>query len=122
MNRLAAASAAALLLGCGSLPTVTGDVAILEVTPPPSLTVDVDQTLQFSARTLDKNGHEVEAPVSWHTPDTTITIGASTGLVTGITAGTGRVQAMVGEDRDHQLVSEFVTVTVRASTTSAAPR
>jgi len=115
----AAALAAALLVGCGSLPTVTGDVAFLEVTPPASLTVKVGEHLQFSARTLDKQGHELDVPVTWHTSDTTITVNTTTGDVKGAKVGTGKVQAAVGAN---ELVSNFYIVTVQAATTLPAPQ
>ena len=45
-------------------------------------------------------------------------VGATTGVVTGILVGTGRVQAFVDDDR---LVSDFIIVTVQARPAGAAP-
>jgi hypothetical protein len=44
-------------------------------------------------------------------------VGDTTGVVTGILVGTGRVQAFVDDDR---LVSDFVIVTVQARPTGGA--
>jgi uncharacterized protein YjdB len=96
--------------GCGDLPTTSEGVAVLEVQPPASTTIEVGGTLQFSARTLDQAGNPLEVPVRWRTPDTTISVGETTGLVTGLFPGKGRVQAVVGDD---ELVSNFVEVTVQ---------
>jgi len=111
MTRLPGLLAFALgTFGCGDLPTTSEGVAVLEVQPPANTTIDVGGTLQFSARTLDASGNPVEVAVRWRTPDTTISVGETTGLVTGLFPGEGRVQAAVGND---ELVSTFVRVTVR---------
>jgi len=97
-------------LACGDLPTTSEGVAILEVQPPANTTIEVGDTLQFRARTLDQAGNPLEVSVRWRTPDTTISVGETTGLVTGLLAGRGRVQAVVGDD---ELISNFVNVTVQ---------
>ncbi len=51
--------------------------------------------LQLEARALDRDGNPVAEPISWRTPDATLTVDA-TGLVTGVAAGPGRVQAFAG--------------------------
>jgi len=117
VTRVAAAALAAVIVGCGSLPTTTEDVAFLEIRPPLSLIVVVGDTLRFGARALDKAGDPIDVPIHWRTPDTTISIGDTTGLVTGLFAGTGRVQAYIGDD---ELVSDFIAVTVQAPVASAA--
>jgi hypothetical protein len=119
VNRVAAAVLAAVIGGCGSLPTTSEDVAFLEIRPPAILVVDVGDTLQFSARPLDKAGNPVDVTVHWRTPDTTISVGDTTGLVVGISAGPGRVQAYVGQD---ELVSDLITVTVKVPAATVAPR
>lgn len=118
MNRVAAAVLAAVIGGCGSLPTTSEDVAFLEIRPPATLIVDVGDTLHFGARALDKAGNPVDVTVHWRTPDTTISVGDTTGLVVGITEGPGRLQAYVGDD---ELVSDLITVTVHAAAASARP-
>ncbi len=100
----------AALAGCGQLP-VTGDgVVALEVTQPVSLTLAAGASVQLEARALDRNGDEVASTVSWSTPDTTVVVDATTGLVTGVAeSGTGRVQASVGT-----LHSDLITFTLTA--------
>lgn len=109
MKQFRGALLAALLAGCGKLPTTTDGVAFLEIVPPTTLTLEVGATLRFVARALDREGQPVDVQVIWRTPDTTISID-ETGLVTGVSAGTGRVQAAVGESE--RLVSDFISLTV----------
>ena len=111
VGRAAFATGVLGLLGCGNLPPTSEGVAFLEIQPPSTTTIKVGDTLQFRARALDRAGNPLEVLVRWRTPDTTITVGDTTGLVVGVSAGTGRVQAVVGED---ELVSDFVNVTVQA--------
>ena len=47
-------------------------------------------------RALDSNGDSVAAPIVWSVADTTVTVDPSTGLVTGVAPGVGRVVASVG--------------------------
>ena len=98
-----------LLSGCGDLPTTTEGVAFLEIRPPTTTTLTVGDSVQFTARALDREGLPLEVAVLWRTPDTTITVGETTGVVTGLLAGTGRVQAVIG---DNELVSTFVSLTI----------
>lgn len=97
--------AVAALAGCSNL-TEQGGVAGLEIRVPRPATVEVGQTIQLSARALDRQGDSVAAAVTWLTPDTTVTI-TPDGRLTGRTSGTARVQAGVGT-----IVSDFVTFTV----------
>jgi len=99
------------VLGCGNLSTTSEGVAFLEVQPPSSTTLRVGDTVQFTARTLDASAQPIEVSVLWRTPDSTISVGPSTGLVVARFTGTGRVQAVVG---DEELVSDFVTLTITA--------
>jgi uncharacterized protein YjdB len=116
--RLAALlSLAGLLASCGDLPTTSEGVAFLEVMPPPSTTLRVGDTVRFGARTLDASGNPIAVSVLWRTPDTTITVDPATGIVVGRFAGSGRVQAVVGNE---ELVSNFVTLTVQAAPSSTA--
>jgi hypothetical protein len=97
---------------CGSLPTTGEGVAFLELRLPVSLTITVSDSLRIGARALDKAGDPVAAVIHWRTPDTaTVSVGDTSGVVTGLAPGTGRVQAFIGDD---ELVSDFVTVTVQA--------
>jgi uncharacterized protein YjdB len=104
--------AAALLFGCGNLPTTSEGVAYLEILPPAILKIDIGATTQFSARALDQSGAPVDGVVvRWRSPDATIVVDDTSGVVTGVSPGTGRVQAWVGEE---ELVSNFFSVTVIA--------
>jgi hypothetical protein len=105
-------------LGCGNLSTTSEGVSFLEVQPPSSTTLHVGDTVQFTARTLDASGEPITVNVLWRTPDTTITVGPSTGTVIGRFTGTGRVQAVVG---DEELVSDFITLTITAAPTPTPP-
>ncbi len=117
MTRRSAALLAALLSGgCSGLPTTSEGVAFLEVYPSVTVTIEVGGTYQFTARTLDKSRNPIDVAVHWRTPDTTITVGETTGLVTGVSKGDGRVQAVVGSN---ELVSDFVTVKVTEPATPA---
>ncbi len=105
---------AAGFAACGGLPTTSEGIAFLEIQPPASTTLHVGDTVQFAARTLDASGNPIEVPVTWRTPDTTITVEPTTGRVVGQFTGSGRVQAVVG---DEELVSNFVTLTIQAAPT-----
>jgi uncharacterized protein YjdB len=97
---------------CGNLPTTSEGVAFLELRPPAILTITVGDSLRIGARALDQAGQPVAVVIHWRTPDTTtVSVGDTSGVVTGRAAGTGRVQAVIGDD---ELVSDFVTVTVQA--------
>lgn len=109
MRRLAGALFAALLAGCGNLPTTVDGVAYLEIIPPRTLTLEVGATLRIVARALDRDGQPVDVPITWRTPDATVSVD-DTGLVTGLSVGPGRVQASVGDSQ--RLVSEFIALTV----------
>lgn len=107
MSRGAGLLALTALLGCSSLTKVDGGLVAIEVTMPSSDTVEVGQTLQLSARVLNADNEAVTVPIVWRTPDATVSVDSVTGLVTGVTAGIGRVQAISGS-----LVSELVALTV----------
>ena len=110
MTRYAGVFFATLLLsGCSSLPTSEDGVAVLEVIPPANLTIEVGATLQITARALDADGEPVDVVITWRTADTTVTVD-ETGLVTGVSAGKGRIQARI--DGNDRLISGFIEVTV----------
>jgi uncharacterized protein YjdB len=81
----------------------------LEVTQPAQTQIEVGQTLQLSARALDKNGDPVAVPIGWRTADVTLTVDDQ-GLVTGVAPGPGRVQAFAGS-----LSSALISLTVIAA-------
>ena len=114
MTRSWGAAFAALVGACGSLPTTSEGLALLEIRPPVDLTITIGDSLRIGARALDRSGNPLDVVIHWLTPDTTITVGDTSGVVTGIAAGPGRVQAF---DGGGELVSDFVTVTVEAPPT-----
>ena len=93
--------------GCSDVTTDEGGIVALEVRAPLSPSVEAGDTLRLRARALDRNGDSVDATIIWRTPDPSIRVDSLTGLVTGISAGAGRVQATEGS-----LASEFVTISV----------
>jgi hypothetical protein len=103
-------SLSAFLLACSNV-TETNGVISWDVLAPLNPSVEVGDTLHFSARALDRDGNEVPtAPIVWRTPDTTLAVDSVAGVVTGLIGpATGRVQAQTGN-----LASNFVTVTIQA--------
>jgi hypothetical protein len=99
----------AVALGCSGLTEGEAGVVALEVRVPSPPTLEIGETLQLSARPLDKNGDSVAAAVIWRSPDTTVSVDSISGLVIGNVAGTARVQASVGS-----LSSDLVNLTVLA--------
>ena len=102
----------AIAFGCSNLTEGAGGVVELEIRQPAVTTIEVGQTVQLSARALNRDGDPVNVPISWRTPDATLTVDDQ-GLVTGVAPGTGQVQAFAGS-----LVSARVSLTVIAA---AAP-
>ena len=92
-------AAALLVAGCSNINEVSGGVVALEVTVPSPATIEVNESLQLTARALNKDGDSIGAPIVWSVGDTTVTVDASTGVLTGVFPGTGRVQANVGSLR-----------------------
>lgn len=96
------------LLGCSGLDQGEGGAVALQVEVPIPATVEVGDALQLSATALDADGKPVDVPITWRAADPTVTV-SPTGLVTGVSPGTGRVQA-----RNGSLGSNLVTLTVIA--------
>jgi hypothetical protein len=94
------AAMAGLLVACSDLPSTSDGVVELQVTAPTDLALIMGESAQLTARAFDASGAEVDAIVTWETPDETITLEPSTGQTTTVTAiageGVGRVQAVVG--------------------------
>jgi len=110
---------ALLLAGCSNITAGEGGVISLEVRRPEPAIVEVGDTIQLSARALDRNGDSVAATIIWRTPDSTIALDSLTGRVTGVIAGlTGRVQAL-----ETSLASQPITLLVAgaADTLSVPP-
>jgi hypothetical protein len=100
----------AVALGCSGLEEGDTIVVQLEVVSPAVDNLEVGEQLQLSARALNSNGEVVDAPITWRTPDPTVTVDEATGLVTGVSPGTARVQASSGS-----LSSDFVSFNVIAA-------
>jgi hypothetical protein len=100
---------AAGVLGCSGLDEGEAGVVGIEVRVPGPDVVEIGESIQLSAKPLDKNGDSVGTPVTWLSADATAAIDAATGVLTGVTAGTARIQASVGA-----LGSELITFSVIA--------
>jgi hypothetical protein len=115
---LVAGAALVAVIGCSNLADQGGGVIALEIVTPPSLTVETGDSLQLTARALDKNGDVVPAPITWRAADANVTVDPTTGIVVGQVANSsGRVQATSGS-----LASPFIaiSVTARADTIAIA--
>ena len=66
--------------------------------------------MTLSAQALGKDGNPVDAPITWRAPDSTLTVDETTGVITGVSPGTGRVQAFAGS-----LSSALLQFTVTAT-------
>ena len=108
MTRWAVLLAATGALGCSDLTEGAGGVVALEITVPTVSTIEVGQSLQLTARAVDKNDNPVDVPITWQAADPTLTVNAS-GVITGVSVGVGRVQAFTGS-----LSSPIVSFTVIA--------
>jgi hypothetical protein len=118
--RLRAAGLAALgLAACSELSSSDDSVIALQVTSPPTSSVEVGDTVQYTAVALNRNGDVIPAPIRWTTPDTaTIAVDSLSGVVLGRKPGQGRVQAT-----SQGLVSplNILTVIVTADTLILVP-
>ena len=102
-----------LSAGCASLPTTGDGVVELVVELPADLSLEPGETRQLVAHAYDRSGSAIDVPIEWSTPDTTVTVNSSTGLVTGVAAsGSGRVQAVTGT-----LLSNVIVFTLVAPPT-----
>lgn len=104
-------------IGCSNLTDAGDGVVVLEVTIPLRLEVEVGDTIQLSARALDRSGAVVAANITWLTPDPTLLgVVAATGQITGVAQSpSARVQAA-----DGTLVSDFLTFVVLGRADSLA--
>lgn len=98
-----------LMFGCSNLDEGEAGVVALEVSAPASGVLEVGESLQLTARALDRDGNTVDATITWRGVDTTAAIDPATGIVTALFPGTARVQATVGS-----LASGLISLTVLA--------
>jgi hypothetical protein len=97
-------AALAITAGCSHLGGGTGPVAI-QLVLPARLELEVGDTLQLRAYTLDESGDSIGAPIIWRAGDTTVAVDSLTGRATALyPRTTGRLQARSGT-----LVSDVVT-------------
>jgi len=85
-----------LAAGCSGLDEGEAGVVGIEVQVPGPDSLEVGESIQLGARALDKNGDSVATPVSWVSVDPTASIDGATGILTGLSLGSARVQASVG--------------------------
>jgi hypothetical protein len=84
-----------MVLGCSNLTEGAGGVVELEIRSPDTTEVEVGETLQLTARALDRDGNPVDVPITWFSSDPALTID-NTGLVTGVAPGSAQIQAAAG--------------------------
>ena len=84
------------VMGCSSLDEGQAGVVGIEVRVPGPDSIEVGESIQLAARPLDKNGDSAAAAVTWVSVDPTATVDAATGVLTGVSVGSARVQATVG--------------------------
>ena len=94
------------MLACSNLTEGAGGVVELDIVTPTLTTIEVGESVQLSARALNRDGQAIDAPITWRTGDASLTV-SETGVVTGAAPGTGQVQAFAGS-----LPSALVSFTV----------
>jgi hypothetical protein len=109
VSRWAVLPSLLIALGCSNLTEGAGGVVELRITTPAVQTLEVGETLPLTAQALDKDGNPVTTTISWRAPDATLTVDPATGIITGVSPGTGRVQAFAGS-----LASGLISFTVIA--------
>jgi len=101
-----------MVLGCSNLTEGPGGVVELEISAPAAREVEVGETLQLTARALDRDGNPLDVPITWLSSDPALTVDNS-GLVTGVAPGEAQVQASVGSLSSGQIL---LTAIARADT------
>jgi hypothetical protein len=103
------------IIGCSELDPAEGGVVGIEVRVPGPDSVEVGESIQLSATPLDRNGDSLAATITWVSADPAATIDATTGVLTGVSVGTARIQATSGT-----LSSSFITFAVVAGADTLA--
>jgi hypothetical protein len=101
-----------MVLACSNLTEGPGGVVELEIRSPDTTEVEVGETLQLTARALDRDGNPLDVPISWLSSDPALTVD-DTGLVTAVVPGTAQLQASVGSLTSAQIP---LTAIARADT------
>jgi hypothetical protein len=101
-----------VMCGCSDLTEGAGGAVGLELREPADKRIEIGTSFQLTATAIDKKGNPVDTPIEWRAPDPTLRVDAN-GVVTGVAAGQGRVQAFTGS-LSSQVLS--FSVIVRADT------
>ncbi len=101
-----------MVLGCSNLTEGPGGVVELEISAPDATEVEVGETLQLTARALNRDGNPLDVPITWLSSDPALTVD-NTGLVTGVAPGSAQIQASVGSLTSNQFP---LTAVARADT------
>jgi hypothetical protein len=111
MTARAVVAVAFALAACSDIGSSDDTVIALQVTSPPGASVDVGDSVQYTAIALNRNGDPIPAPIRWATPDTAnIAVDSLSGVVLGKKGATqARVQAS-----SQGLVSSLNIITVIA--------
>lgn len=96
MTRAGALILLGLAAACSGLDEVQGGVVGIEVGVPGPDSIEVGESIQLTAKPLDKNGDSAAVAVTWVSADPTASIDPATGVLTGVTPGSARVQATAG--------------------------
>ncbi|MGH7613057.1 MAG: hypothetical protein ACREMW_03305 [Gemmatimonadales bacterium] len=114
---LGAASAACAIAACQSLSPDFDAVIAIEVVVRDSGRIEVGDTLRPTARALNGRGESTAAVFVWSALDTILqVVDSNAGTTVGRNAGTGRLQARVGNLR-----SNPITITILAPLDSIRP-
>jgi len=117
---LAAAAPAACELGARFTdPTLPGSPVVQVVTVPDTLTLDPHQTRQFVAYGRTHAGDSVAVIVTWSSSNTRVATVSSSGLVTGVTAGSVTITA-TGEEKSGNAAVTVKPVSVASVSISPA--
>lgn len=105
-HRLALVLAITVLLGCGDDTIEPPDLVLTVEIDPDDTVVLVGGTVQLTATVTDQDGNNVSQAVTWSTSSGTIaTVGASTGLVTGVAEGTVMITATAGDASEQAMIA-----------------
>lgn len=106
----------------GGTPQTVATVTVVPSTPAPLL---IGNTAQFTANALDASGTAVtSATFTWASSDQTVATISSTGLATGLAAGTTNITATSGTVANNPAVALTVTcagIPANVSTPTATP-
>jgi hypothetical protein len=90
----------ALLGGCSGISDNDDGIASIEIRLPANFYLEKDQTVQIRAVARSAEGDSVAADFRWRSPDSTVAVDSSLGLITALVdTGTARIQAaLFGRD------------------------